>query len=187
MLRATQAALPAWCTELTGAGSPPDVDGERKGRVVPDDDLLPLLSERLRGTYSPLLADTTAALVFTAGATASWTIEIVRGRALARRGAPARPTTTVHAQLRVLHSVVSGARSGTEAFLAGDLTVRGNLALALALDGLFPSDAADPTRTFTRATRAGGIQTFYLEAGPAERRRWYSCTASGRPMPRCCR
>ncbi|PZS14156.1 MAG: hydrolase, partial [Pseudonocardiales bacterium] len=135
---------------------------------MPDDDLLPLLRERLLGAYSPLLADTTASLLFTAGAMANWTVEIDRGRAMVKRGGPASPTTTVRAPLRVLDSVVSGARSGIEAFLAGDLTVRGNLALALQLDGLFPGDATDDTRTFTRATNAAGIETFYLEAGPLD-------------------
>jgi pimeloyl-ACP methyl ester carboxylesterase len=135
---------------------------------VPDNDLLPLLRERLLGTYSPLLADTTASLLFTAGGMANWTVEIDRGRALAKRGGPANPTTTVRAPLRVLDDVVSGKRSGIEAFLAGDLTVRGNLALALQLDGLFPGDSTDHTRTFTRATNAAGIETFYLEAGPVD-------------------
>jgi pimeloyl-ACP methyl ester carboxylesterase len=135
---------------------------------VPDNDLLPLLRERLLGTYSPLLADTTATLLFTAGGMANWTVEIDRGRAVAKRGGPANPTTTVRAPLPVLDAVLSGRRSGTEAFLAGDLTVRGNLALALQLDGLFPGDVSDHTRTLTRATIADGIETFYLEAGPVD-------------------
>ena len=135
---------------------------------MPDNDLLPLLRERLLGTYSPLLADTTASLLFTAGGMANWTVDIDRGRAVAKRGGPANPTTTVRAPLRVLDEVVSGARSGIEAFLAGDLIVRGNLALALQLDGLFPGDITDHTRTFTRATNADGIETFYLEAGPVD-------------------
>jgi len=135
---------------------------------VPDNDLLPLLRERLLGTYSPLLADTTATLLFTAGGMANWTVEIDRGRAVAKRGGPANPTTTVRAPLPVLNAVLSGTRSGIEAFLAGDLTVRGNLALALQLDGLFPGDISDHTRTFTRATNADGIETFYLEAGPVD-------------------
>ncbi|MDT4937029.1 MAG: hypothetical protein QOG80_700 [Pseudonocardiales bacterium] len=136
---------------------------------MPDDnDLLPLLRDRLLGTYSPLLADATATLLFTAGGMANWTVEIERGRALARRGGPANPTTTVRAPLEVLTAVVSGRRGGIEAFLAGDLTVRGNLALALQLDGLFPGEPDDPTRTFTRSTLAGGIETFYLEAGPVD-------------------
>jgi pimeloyl-ACP methyl ester carboxylesterase len=135
---------------------------------VPDNDLLPLLRERLLGTYSPLLADTTATLLFTAGGMANWTVEIDRGRALVRRGGPANPTTTVRASLSVLDDVVAGTRSGIEAFLAGDLTVRGNLALALQLDGLFPGDRADHSRTYTRSTVAAGIETFYLEAGPVD-------------------
>ncbi|MCU1657626.1 MAG: Pimeloyl-ACP methyl ester carboxylesterase, partial [Pseudonocardiales bacterium] len=135
---------------------------------MPDDDLLPLLRERLLGTYSPLLADTTATLLFTAGGMANWTVQIEGGRAVATRGGPANPTTTIRAPLEVLNDVVSGARSGIEAFLAGDLTVRGNLAVALQLDGLFPSDGADHTRTYTRSTIAAGIETFYLEAGPLD-------------------
>ena len=140
-----------------------------EGARVPDDnDLLPLLRDRLLGTYSPLLADTTATLLFTAGGMANWTVEIDRGRASARRGGPASPTTTVRASLPVLNDVVSGRRGGIEAFLAGDLTVRGNLALALQLDGLFPGAPDDPARTITRSTVAGGIETFYLESGPLD-------------------
>jgi pimeloyl-ACP methyl ester carboxylesterase len=71
----------------------------------------------------------------------------------------------VRALLPILHEVVAGRRSGVQAFLDGALTVRGNLALALELDGLFPGDNADDARTFTRAVHAGGIDTFYLEAG----------------------
>jgi pimeloyl-ACP methyl ester carboxylesterase len=132
---------------------------------VPDNDLLPLLRTRLTGRYSPLLAGRSATLVFTAGGLANWTVHIEDGRASARRGAPAHPTTTVRALLPVLHEVVAGRRSGVQAFLDGTLTVRGNLALALELDGLFPGDNADDARTFTRSVRAGGIETFYLEAG----------------------
>ena len=131
-------------------------------------DLLPLLRQRLLGMYSPLLAGTRATLLFTAGGMANWTVEIEDGRASARRGGPQKPTTTVRADLPVLTEVVSGARSGVQAFLDGVLTVRGNLALALQLDGLFPGDAADDTRTNTRTVRAGGIETFYLEAGPVD-------------------
>jgi pimeloyl-ACP methyl ester carboxylesterase len=118
--------------------------------------------------YSPLLAGTNASMVFTAGGLANWTVDIEAGRASARRGIPANPTTTVRAELPVLHEVVSGQRSGVQAFLDGSLTVRGNLALALELDGLFSGDATDDARTYTRTVRAGGIDTFYLEAGPVD-------------------
>jgi pimeloyl-ACP methyl ester carboxylesterase len=133
---------------------------------VPVTDLLPLLQKRLLGLYSPLLADTTATILFTAGGLATWTIDIVHGRMSARHGGPSSPTTTVRAPMTVLDDVVSGRRSGVEAFLAGDLTVRGNLALALQLDGLFPGEVEDDTRTYTRAVRADGLETFYLESGP---------------------
>jgi pimeloyl-ACP methyl ester carboxylesterase len=74
----------------------------------------------------------------------------------------------VRASLPVLNAVVSGERGGIEAFLAGDLTVRGNLALSLQLDGLFPGQPDDTSRTMTRSTVAAGIETFYLEAGPVD-------------------
>lgn len=131
-------------------------------------DLLPLLVTRLKGIYSPLLSDVRASLLFSAGGLANWTIEIDNGRASAHAGGPARPTTTVRAPLQTLIEVVSGQRSGVQAFLDGALTVRGNLALALQLDGLFPGDVADDSRTITRSVRAGGIETFYLEAGPVD-------------------
>jgi pimeloyl-ACP methyl ester carboxylesterase len=135
---------------------------------VPENDLLPLLRERLRGVYSPLLADTTATMLFTAGGMANWTVKIENGRTAVRRGGPTHPDTTVRASLPVLVDVVSGEYSGVQAFLDGLLTVRGNLALALQLDGLFPGAGPDDQRTYTRVVRAGGIDTFYLEAGPVD-------------------
>ena len=68
----------------------------------------------------------------------------------------------------MLNDVVAGRRSGIEAFLAGELTVRGNLALALQLDGLFPGDAATTPAPSPARSTAGGIETFYLEAGPVD-------------------
>jgi pimeloyl-ACP methyl ester carboxylesterase len=133
---------------------------------VPDTDLLPLLRQRLVGLYSPLLADTTATILFTADGSATWTVDVDHGRTSARVGGPSAPTTTVRAPLPVLFDVVSGRRSGVEAFLAGDLTVRGSIALALQLDGLFPGNPDDVSRTLTRSVQADGLETFYLESGP---------------------
>ncbi len=155
---------------LSPAAHHVDVGQYRPGKDagVSDTDLLPLFRDRLLGTYSPLLAGTTATLLFTAGGLANWTVEIDHGRAVATRGTPANPTTTVHASLTVLRDVVAGTRSGIEAFLAGDLTLRGNIALALEFDGLFPGDRADHTRTITRSVVAAGIETFVLESGPVD-------------------
>ena len=135
---------------------------------MPENDLLPLLRERLAGIYSPLLADSDATLLFSAGGAANWTVDLVHGRASARRGGPLHPTTTVRAPLAVLDQVVAGEVSGVQAFLDGSLTVRGNLALALQLDGLFDGGGHQDVRTYTRSVRADGIETFYLEAGPVD-------------------
>ena len=135
---------------------------------MPDADLLSLLRQRLHGTDSPLLAGSDLTLTLDDGHAACWTVDITHGRTSARPGAPARPTTRVRADLPVLREVVSGERSGVQAFLDGTLTVRGNLALALQLDGLFGGDEPADDRTYTRSVRAGGIETFYLEAGPAD-------------------
>lgn len=152
-----------------------------------DNDLLPLLERRLLGLYSPLLADTAATILLTAGGMANWTVHIKNGRASATRGGPPHPTTTVRAALSVLTEVVSGQRSGIQAFLDQLLTVRGDLALALQMDGLFPGDVEDDSRTYTRSVRATGIDTFYLESGPVDAPPSCSCTGSARPTRRCCR
>lgn len=134
------------------------------------DEVLTLLRNRLAVVNSELLADVRASLLFTAGGTANWTVELDRGKAFVYRGAPARAAVTVRAPLPVLVEVISGRRGGIAAFLAGDLTVRGNLALALELDGLFWLDDADDVtaRARTRLVDAGGVRTFYLEAGPPD-------------------
>ena len=134
-----------------------------------DHDLLPLLRERLRGKFSPLLSDTTATILLTAGSAWSYTVAIDQGRLTAARGAPSKPTTTISAPLEVLRKVVDGTRSGIEAFLDGDLFVRGNLALSLQMDGLFVGGTPDhPQRTHTRTVTAEGVDTFYIEAGPPD-------------------
>jgi putative sterol carrier protein len=117
---------------------------------------------------------------------ADWTVEIDRGRAVATHGAPADPTTAVHASLEILRDVVAGTRSGIEAFLAGDLTLRGNVALALELDGLFPGDRADHTRTITRSVVPPGSRRSSSSPGRSTLHRWSWCTASVRRTPRCC-
>lgn len=133
-----------------------------------DNDLLPLLERRLKGAYSPLLADVTASMLLTAGGMANWTVEFVRGRATVRAGGPKNPSTTVRAPLEVLTEVVSGRLSGVRAFLDEQLTVRGNLSLALQLDGIFPGEVEDNSRIMSRSVRAAGLETFYLEAGPCD-------------------
>jgi pimeloyl-ACP methyl ester carboxylesterase/putative sterol carrier protein len=133
-------------------------------------DLDGLLASHLRrGLQSTVLEKRTATVVFDTGNGGTWTIDIAGGRGRARRGAAPSPTLRVTARADVLADIVQANTSGVNAFLAGDLTVRGDLALALQLDGLFTGDVArDVTHPRAFNIDAMGIRTSYLEAGPAD-------------------
>ncbi|HWH01886.1 MAG TPA: alpha/beta fold hydrolase [Pilimelia sp.] len=129
-----------------------------------------LLSTRLRrGVEGTVLEGRTATIVFDATDGGVWTVELANGRGRARRGSAPDPTLVVRSSAATLTEVVQGTASGVTAFLDGDLTVRGDLALSLQLDGLFAHDADRPAH-FARAeqTTAMGVRTAYLEAGPAD-------------------
>ncbi|HUR13238.1 MAG TPA: alpha/beta fold hydrolase [Mycobacteriales bacterium] len=131
-------------------------------------DLDVLLASRLRRTlHGSTLEHRVATVVFDAGHS-QWTVDLDQGRSRVRRGASASPTLVVRGTPDVLVEVVSGARSGVQAFLDGAVTIRGDLGLSLELDGML-SDANTPV-TFPRAgrVRAMGVSTSYLEAGPRD-------------------
>jgi pimeloyl-ACP methyl ester carboxylesterase len=135
---------------------------------VPVDDLDRLLTTRLR--RAPVgggLERRTAAVVLDCGDAGTWTIRLAQGRAGVRRGA--RPAWALHVRTTapVLADVVAGRSSAVLAFLDGRLSVRGDLSLAMALDGLFRTDAGDPSPR-CREVEAMGVRTSYLEAGPAD-------------------
>jgi pimeloyl-ACP methyl ester carboxylesterase len=133
-------------------------------------DLDLLLASRLRrGLAGTVLAQRTATVVFDAGEQGVWTVTLAGGRGSVRRGATDGPTLVVRAPAALLADVVCGRRSGVSAFLEGDLTVRGDLALSLQMDGMWASDEDRP-QEWTRAleVRAMGVRTSYLEAGPAD-------------------
>jgi pimeloyl-ACP methyl ester carboxylesterase len=133
-------------------------------------DLDVLLASHLkRGLQATVLERRTATVVFDTGDGGTWTIDIADGRGRARRGSAPSPTLRITARADVLADIVQANTSGVDAFLAGDLTVRGDLALALQLDGLFTGDAAREV-THPRAfdIEAMGVRTAYLEAGPGD-------------------
>jgi pimeloyl-ACP methyl ester carboxylesterase len=106
-----------------------------------------------------------ADLVLDARPAGTWTLHASGGRVTFKAGHPRRRTTTVCTSAETLIQVLEGERSGVTAWLQGDLTMRGNIGLALKLEGLLrgpnrPANFPRPGRVL-----AHGIDTFYLEAG----------------------
>jgi pimeloyl-ACP methyl ester carboxylesterase len=109
-----------------------------------------------------------ADLVLDAGPVGVWTVHASGGRVTFKAGRARRPTTTVRASAATLIDVLTGARSGVTAWREGALVMRGNIGLALKLEGLLrgphrPVNFPKPGRAL-----AHGIDTFYLEAGQGE-------------------
>lgn len=135
---------------------------------APVDGLDALLATRLRRTPSGGGLERLGATVLLACDDAhAWTVTLDRGRASVRRGATTTGRLRVRSTSAVLADVVSGRASAVLAFLDGRLSVRGDLSLAMALDGLFGADAPDG-RPRSREVEAMGVRTSYLEAGPPD-------------------
>ena len=133
-----------------------------------DADLDALLHSRLRrGLSGTVLERRCGDIVLDAVDSGVWTVHLANGKGAVRRGAAPDPALVVHGSAAVLADVVSGRESGVTAFLDGRLVVRGDLSLALHLDGLFP-DTCDRPDHFATAKQitAMGVRTSYLEAGP---------------------
>jgi pimeloyl-ACP methyl ester carboxylesterase len=122
-----------------------------------------LLRERSEQVRTP--ADVAAVLSLVVEEGEGWTARIGEGRIDVEPGFPEQPDVTVTTGAGTLAEVVSGRRSGVEAFLAGDLVVRGNLAVALRFDSLFNPEAVPKRWPRFGTTRARGVRTVYLEAG----------------------
>jgi pimeloyl-ACP methyl ester carboxylesterase len=112
------------------------------------------LGERLHGT-----------VLLDSGRGGVWTLRFDHGAVTSEEGVADHRDTVVRTDPGTLAEILSGSKSGLQAFLDGKLRVRGNLALSLKLDGLF-SGPERPVE-FPRAgyVQPEGLDTFYLEAG----------------------
>ena len=133
----------------------------------PGADLDVLFGQRLRrGLAGTVLAGRTASVQFDGGNGDRWTVDLAGSRGRARRGTTPSPTLTVRGSNATLADIVSGRVSGVDAFLDGRVVVRGDLALALQLDGMFTSLVDRPVE-HPRAHQevVMGVRTSWIEAG----------------------
>jgi pimeloyl-ACP methyl ester carboxylesterase len=117
----------------------------------------------LLATGSPLGADERAIVVFDTGWQV-WSLALDGPRMRLERGRAPNSTTTILADTATFVAMAEGADSGIHAFLDGRLRIRGNMSLALQLDG-FDHPRKAPRLPRAKTVQALGTDTFYLEAG----------------------
>jgi len=106
-----------------------------------------------------------ARLVFDAGGTNVWTVDIKNGKATLARGRGSQPSATITSEPKTLVDVLEGRLAGLQAFLEGRLFMRGNIALTLELDDLLHPPNFDPRSPRVHRVNADGLSSFYLESG----------------------
>jgi pimeloyl-ACP methyl ester carboxylesterase len=145
---------------------PAPVAGARRLAAIPNLDAL--FSARVRQGVGAALAEVKGRVVFCSPPVGSWTVHLDDGRVRLTRGAVSSPDATVTADPATLGAVLDGRISGVEAFLEHGLVVRGNLALALQMDGAFDVGIRPPTHPVARIRTVLGVRSAYLEAGPRD-------------------
>ena len=145
---------------------PASVGSARRLAAIPNLDAL--FSARVRQGVGAALADVRGRVVFSSPPVGSWTVHLDEGRVRLTRGAVSAPDATVTADPATLGAVLDGRISGVEAFLNHGLVVRGNLALALQMDGAFDVGIRPPTHPVARVRTVLGVRSAYLEAGPRD-------------------
>ena len=138
----------------------------RRLAAIPNLDAL--FSARLRQGVGSALADQRGTVVFASPPAGSWSVHLDDGRVRLSRGAAPKPRATVSADPATLAAVLEGRISGVEAFLTHGLIVRGDLALALQMDGAFDVGVRPPTHPVARVRNVLGVRSAYLEAGPRD-------------------
>ena len=127
-----------------------------------------LFSARVRQGVQSALADERGSVVFDAPPVGSWTIRLDQGRVRLLRGRDPRPRSTIRADPATLAAVLDGRLSGVGAYLDHGLTVRGDLAFALQIDGAFDVGERPASHPVVKVTTALGVRSAYLEAGPPD-------------------
>ncbi len=148
------------------------------------------LSRRLRATVDgPLLSDRKAKIVLDAGPHEVATLTLADSRLSYRAGASHSATTLVTSDVSTMTAVVEGRESGAHMFLGHRLGARGNLSLALVMDGLFDTtwtgSAARSTGPGPGWSRPGASPPRTSKPARATHRRSCCCTASAPPTPPC--
>ena len=138
----------------------------RRLAAIPNLDAL--FSARVRQGVGAALAEETGAVVFSAPPAGSWSVHLQDGRVRLSRGAAAKPRATVSADPSTLAAVLEGRISGVDAFLSHGLVVRGDLALALQMDGAFDVGMRPVTHPVAKVRKVLGVRSAYLEAGPRD-------------------
>ncbi len=127
-----------------------------------------VLAEHLpRDLTRTVLARTVATLELDVVGRGRWTVHLDHGTVTLTQDAVEHPTARLRLDAVTLEDLLLGRRSGVEAFLTGDVVVRGSLATVLQVGGAFAPDVDLPTRPRAREVSALGARTAYLEAGPA--------------------
>ena len=143
----------------------PALSGRRLA-AIPNLDAL--FSARVRQGVGAALADERGSVVFSAPPAGSWSVHLQEGRVRLSRGSVPKPRATVTADPTTLAAVLEGRLSGVEAFLNHGLTVRGDLALALQMDGAFDVGIRPATHPVAKVRKVLGVRSAYLEAGPRD-------------------
>ena len=127
-----------------------------------------LFNARVRQGVTGALAAERGSVVFSSPPIGSWTVRFDTGRVRLLRGSVGRSRAVVSADAATLSAVLEGRISGVEAFLERGLTVRGDLAFALQMDGAFDVGPRPPHHPTSKTVDALGVRSAYLEAGPAD-------------------
>jgi pimeloyl-ACP methyl ester carboxylesterase len=84
------------------------------------------------------------------------------------RGRDSHPRATITADPATLAAVLDGRLSGVAAYLDHGLTVRGDLAFALQMDGAFDVGERPVSHPVVKTISVLGVRSAYLEAGPPD-------------------